>query len=106
MKKYTYEVLKGIIEAHIEYQLEHSFNRREWVENGAKFELEETDLCYRISFTFAIEKEIKGEAPNDELSYKDKCLFILTVKNQPINILEVLNKVDEMLIEATTPYFG
>lgn len=31
---------------------------------------------------------------------------ITFINYQEINILEVLNKVDGMLIEATTPYFG
>jgi len=106
MKKYTYEVLKGIIEAHIEYQLEHSFNRREWVENGAGFELYDGYVTFQIYIRFAIEKQTTGEAPNDVVSYKNKELAHMLLKDEPINILEVLNKVDEMLIEATAPYFN
>lgn len=106
MKQYTFSELKAVIESHIEYQLEHAFNRAEWLENGAVFSLTETTLYYHIDITFAVDREIRGEAPNDEVVYSNKELVRSVSKDEPINILEVLNKVDTMLEQATKPYFN
>ena len=106
MKQYTFSELKAVIESHIEYQLEYAFNRAEWVENGAGFSLHVGTLYHHIYITFAVKKEIIGEAPNDEVVYKNRELVHSVSKDEPINILEVLNKVDTMLEEATKTYFN
>lgn len=106
MKQYTFSELKAVIEAFIEYQLEHAFNRAEWVENGAKFYLINGEESFHLLIIFAVSKEVKGEAPNDEVVYKEDERSFLVKKDEPINILEVLNKVDTMLEQATKPYFN
>ena len=106
MKQYTFSELKAVIESHIEYQLEHAFNRAEWVENGAKFYLIEGEECFHPLIIFAVSKEVKGEAPNDEVVYKNNEIRLVIKKDEPINTLELLNKVDTMLEEATKPSFN
>ncbi len=117
MKKYTYEVLKGIIEAHIEYQLEYAFNKGEAAINQLTtiheittelshgFELPFTEK-YTFKMVYAVDVNRVGIPPFDEDKYIYKEEKITFINYQEINILEVLNKVDGMLIEATTPYFG
>lgn len=105
MKQYTFSELKAVIESHIEYQLEHAFNRAEWVENGAYFELKETAFTYIVYIRYAVNKEIVGEAPNDEVVYKNNEIRLVIKKDEPINIIQVLNRVDDMLEQATAPYF-
>lgn len=105
MKQYTFSELKAVIESHIEYQLEHAFNRAEWVENGAGFELEETAFTYIVYIRYAVSKEVIGIAPNDELVYTNAEKKLSLYKKDLINIVHVLNKVDIMLEEATKPYF-
>lgn len=106
MKQYTFSELKAVIESHIEYQLEHAFNRAEWVENGAYFELEETAFTYNVYIRYVVSKEVIGEAPNDELVYTNAETKISLYKKDVINIVHVLNRVDDMLEQATAPYFN
>lgn len=106
MKQYTFSELKAVIESHIEYQLEHAFNRAEWVENGAKFYLIEGEESFHLLIIFAVSKEVKGEAPNDEVIYENDERSFLVKKDEPINIIQVLNRVDDMLEQATAPYFN
>ena len=105
MKQYTFLELKAVIESHIEYQLEHAFNRAEWVENGAGFELEETAFTYIVYIRYVVSKEVIGIAPNDELVYTNAEKKLSLYKKDLINIVHVLNRVDDMLEQATAPYF-
>lgn len=117
MKQYTFSELKAVIEAFIEYQLEHAFNKGEAVINQlcTIHELTaEMSHClgvphfekYTFSLSFAVDVCRVGEPPFDEYKYTYRYCKIDFVLNEPINILEVLNKVDTMLEQATKPYFN
>jgi hypothetical protein len=110
MKQYTFSELKAVIESHIEYQLEHAFNRAEWVENQGEFVLTKNqfqyDANYVINIRYAVGKRTIGEVPNDEVVYEYHRQIFNVKSFEPINIIQVLNKVDTMLEEATKPYFN
>ena len=110
MKQYTFSELKAVIEAFIEYQLEHAFNRAEWVENQGEFVLTENQSqyykLYVINIGYAVGKRTIGEVPNDEVVYKYHRQTFNVKSFEPINIVHVLNRVDDMLEQATAPYFN